>query len=186
MDKKRFGLFPWMLVLFLMTAVSAPVFAAGHPFQASLTPDIAIHSRTARIEGLALSIWGENPQKVLSLGLVNGSTGDSAGFSWGFLLNYADSYRGVHWAMVNFTKGNFLGWQHGFLNYTDQNLKGVQTGFVNYAGRVKGLQLGFVNYAEKADTGVQLGLLNLLPQNSWFREFPDALAPGMVLVNWRF
>ncbi len=182
----RISFFPGFIALLFMMSVSSSVIAAGQPFQASLTPDIAIHSRDTRIEGLTLSIWGENPQKALSLGLVNGSTGDSAGFSWGFLLNYADNYKGVQWAMVNFTKGNYLGWQHGFVNYTDQNFKGLQTGFVNYAGHLKGLQFGFVNYAERADTGVQLGLLNLLPQNKWFSEFPDALAPGMVFVNWRF
>jgi len=29
-------------------------------------------------------------------------------------------------------------------------------------------------------------VLNLIPENHWFTELPDELAPGMVLVNWRF
>jgi len=37
-----------------------------------------------------------------------------------------------------------------------------------------------------AETGVQIGLVNLIPQNKWFTELPDELAPGMVLINWRF
>jgi len=76
-------------------------FAQSQPFQASLTPAIAVHNRNVMIEGLTLSIWGENPQRGLSVGIANGSKGESAGFSLGFLLNYADSYKGVHWACVN-------------------------------------------------------------------------------------
>jgi hypothetical protein len=160
--------------------------AQSKPIQLSLTPDIAIYDRNTKIEGLALSIWGENPQEALALGIVNGSRGSSAGFSWGFLLNYADSYKGVQWAAVNYTKASFLGWQAGFINYTEGPMKGIQTAFVNYSGHLTGVQFGLVNYAEKATTGVQLGILNLLPQNQWFSKFPNELAPGMFIVNWRF
>ena len=69
----------------------------SHFFQASLTPDIAIYPKTTEINGLSLNIWGENPQQGVALGFVNGSTGDSAGFSWG-LFNYSDPtpvFRGV-------------------------------------------------------------------------------------------
>ncbi|MEO5365858.1 MAG: hypothetical protein H7831_05795 [Magnetococcus sp. WYHC-3] len=158
---------------------------ASEPIQLSLTPEIAIFDRNTRIEGLALSIWGENPQTALALGIVNGSTGQSAGLSISWILNYADDYDGVQWALVNYTKGNFLGWQSGFVNYTGGLMKGFQGGFVNYAGRLTGLQLGFVNYAETAETGVQIGLVNLIPSNAWFSGLPDELAPGMIFVNWR-
>jgi hypothetical protein len=169
----------------LMVAASLAM-AESKPIQLSLTPDIAICDRNTRIEGLSLSIWGENPQRSVALGIVNGSSDDSAGFSWGFLLNYADNYKGVQWAPVNYTKGDFLGWQSGFISYTADSMKGAQTGFVNYAGHLTGLQLGFVNYADTATTGVQIGILNLLPQNEWFSNFPNEVAPGMVIVNWRF
>jgi hypothetical protein len=159
---------------------------AANPIQLSLTPDIAIHNRNTKIEGLTLSIWGENPQESLAVGIVNGSTGASAGFSLGFILNYADSYKGVQWAPVNYTKASFLGWQAGFIDYTEGSMKGVQTGFVNCAGHLTGVQLGLINYAAKATTGVQIGLINLLPQNRWFTGFPNELAPGMVIINWRF
>jgi hypothetical protein len=144
---------------------------ASEPIQLSLTPDIAVYDRSETIEGLTLSIWGENPQTSLALGFVNGSTGQSAGLSWAFFLNYADDYKGVQWAAVNYTKGDFLGWQGGF---------------VNYAGKLTGLQLGFVNYAETAKTGVQIGIVNLMPHNAWFSELPDELAPGMIFINWCF
>ena len=165
----------------------ACAYAQTHPFQASVTPDIAIHDQDVMIEGLTLSIWGQNPQKALSLGIANGSTGDSSGFSWGFLLNYADNYKGVHWAAVNYTTGDFLGWQGACINYTGGFAKGLQTGWVNYAESFKGLQFGLVNFAKTTETGVQIGIINIIQETqTWFTEFPDAVAPGMVLVNWRF
>lgn len=102
------------------------------------------------------------------------------------LLNYADDYSGFHWAGVNYTVGGFLGWQLAFVNYTAGTMKGLQTGFVNYAGKLTGLPFGFVNVADSAETGLQIGLVNLMPENEWFSDMPDELAPGMVLVNWHF
>ena len=84
-------------------------------FQASLTPEIAIYSSTTEIRGLSLHIWGENPQQGLTLGLVNGSTGDSSGFTWG-LFNYTDSYTGVSWGLCNVSRLNYVGWQQGWIN----------------------------------------------------------------------
>ena len=166
--------------------VAMGAIAGNRPLQLSLTPDIALFDRNETIEGLTLSIWGENPQTALALGIVNGSTGQSAGLSLGLVLNYADSYKGIQWAPINYTKMDFLGWQSGLVNYTEGSMKGLQTGVVNYAGKLTGLQFGLVNYAETAETGVQIGLVNLMPQNRWFTGLPNELAPGMVLVNWRF
>jgi hypothetical protein len=101
-----------LLVLITLTFSVAGLQAAEHGFQASLTPDIAVHPKTDQINGLALSIWGENPQHGVALGFVNGSTGDSKGFTWG-LFNYADSYTGVSWGLVNYSKVSFVGWQGG-------------------------------------------------------------------------
>jgi hypothetical protein len=161
--------------------------AGGKPFNLSLTPDIAVYDRNERIEGLTLSIWGENPQTSLALGFVSGSTGQSAGLSWTLILNYADDYKGIQWALINYTTGDFLGWQSGAVNYTEGAMKGLQSGLVNYAGRLTGLQLGLVNYAEGTDAGVQIGLVNIIRANTgWFTELPEELAPAMILVNWRF
>jgi hypothetical protein len=159
---------------------------ASKPIQLSITPAIALHDRNTRIEGLSLSIWGENPQTSLALGLFNGFTGTSKGFALGVFLNYADSYKGVQWGGVNYTKGSMLGWQAGIVDYVEGSMKGLQTGAVNYAGHLKGLQLGLINYAESATTGVQIGIINLMPKNRWFANFPNEVAPGMILVNWRF
>lgn len=176
------------LALAFALVASSALLAQSKPFQASLTPEIAIHDSMTMIEGLTLSVWGENPQRALAIGIVNGSTGDSAGFSFGFLLNYADSYTGVIWAPVNYTRGEVLGWQSGCLNYSEGRIKGLQTGWVNYAQRMKGVQLGFLNFVESADDVlVQIGLLNIIRSNqAWFANLPEELAPAMVFVNWKF
>ena len=176
-----------ILAVLVGVIITTGVLAGSEPIQLSLTPDIALYNRSARIEGLTLNIWGENPQSALALGIVNGSTGRSAGLSVG-LINYADSYKGVQLALFNYTKGDFRGWQFGLVSYTEGSMKGLQTGLaMNYAGRLTGLQFGLVNYAEAADAGVQIGLVNIIHQNtSWFTGLPDELAPGMILVNWRF
>ena len=176
-----------LLASIAVVLFSTGVMAGTKPFNLSLTPDLAIYDRNDTIEGVTLSLWGENQQTSLALGIANGSTGNSAGLSWGLVLNYADGYKGIQWAPINYTKGGFLGWQGGFVNYTYGGMKGLQTGLVNYAGRVTGLQFGFVNLTETADAGVQVGLVNIIRSNTrWFTELPEELAPAMFFVNWRF
>jgi hypothetical protein len=169
--------------------LALPLWAMGEgkPIQVSLTPDIAAVSRHERIEGVTLGVWSENPQTALALGLVNGSSIESAGASLGLALNYADSYRGVHFAPVNYSMVDFLGWQAGFVNYTAGFMKGLQSGVVNYAGSLTGLQFGLVNFAGTANAGFQIGLVNIIHENkAWFDQMPDQVAPGMLFVNWRF
>lgn len=176
------------LLTILATALTTTCAMAGtRSFNLSLIPDIAVYDRGESIEGLTLSIWGENHQRSLALGIVNGSTGNSSGLSWAYALNYADDYDGVQLGLVNYTHGDFLGWQHGVANYSGDEMRGLQSGFVNYAGQLTGLQFGFVNFAESADAGVQIGILNVIRENTrWFGDLPDELAPAMVFVNWRF
>ena len=183
-----------LLACLAAVLASTGAMAGTRPFNLSLTPDIAVYDRGETIQGLTLSLWGENEQRSLALGLANGAVGRSAGLSLG-ILNYADSYKGLQWALVNYTNEDTFGWQGGFfcgvvgsiLNYTGGTMEGLQTGVVNYAGRLTGLQLGFVNYTEGADAGVQLGLINIIRENKvWFAELPDELAPAMIVVNWRF
>lgn len=175
-----------LLACIMIVMAAGEARAGAQPVQLSLTPDIAVCGRGTRIEGLSLNIWGENPQAALALGIVNGSTGASAGFTFSLLLNYADGYKGLQLSAVNYTTANLLGWQAGIVDYTAGAVKGLQTGFVNYAGHLMGVQLGLVNYAAAGTTGVQVGILNFIPRNRWFSRFPDEVAPGMVLVNWRF
>lgn len=183
-----------MKKLIIVTAFAISVIGLkaedSHPFQASLTPDVAIYSKTTEIRGLSLNIWGENPQQGVALGFVNGSTGDSSGFTWG-VFNYADSYTGVAWGLANYSKESFVGWQGGILffpclvNVAKGQFVGFQEGMVNYAEEFHGFQLAVVNYTEKLH-GVQIGLVNIAMNNSWFHDFPDQLATGFPIVNWSF
>jgi len=162
-----------MKKLILLAALVAGITTvkADEPFfQASLTPDIAVHSKTTETSGLALNIWGENPHHGCALGFVNGSTGESSGFTWGFFANYDESYTGAALAMVNYSKVKF---------------SGLQWGTVNVANEFHGLQFGTVNYAVNL-RGVQIGLANIALNNPWFKEFPDKLATGFPFVNWSF
>lgn len=164
-----------LMIISLGCAVASGAFAAG--FQASLTPNIAIHDRDTEITGASIGVWNENPSPKFNwqLGFVNGATGDSVGVQWFIFLptlyNYAENYTGAQLAFVNYTSGTF---------------KGAQLGVVNYAGTMTGLQLGVVNYAKTAQNGLQIGLVNIIHENEWFKDFPGDLAKGMVFVNWSF
>lgn len=174
-----------LLTIAVLAIGMASVKAEEAGFQASLIPDIALHSRTTTIRGVSLNIWGENPQHGVALGFVNGSTGDSEGLSWGFIASYAESYAGVQWGLINISTDEFVGWQGGCVNYSKGLFKGLQSGFLNYAEGFTGLQLGVLNYAENLH-GVQIGLLNVAKNNSWFTECPDKLATVFPIVNWSF
>ena len=166
--------------------VGGAMASASKPIQISLTPDLSLYGPGERIEGLCLSLWGENPQSAIALGIVNGSTGDSVGFSLALLLNYADDYTGVQWAPINYAKGDFVGWQSGFVNYVGGSMTGLQSGAFNYAGRLAGLQFGWVNVAASVGSGLQIGLVNFMPQNRFLSGLPNELSPAMVFVNWHF
>jgi hypothetical protein len=173
-----------LLIISAFVAGTIAVRADESAFQASLTPSMAIHSSSTQINGLSLSIWGENPQKGVALGFINGSTGESQGFNWG-LYNYSESYTGVQWAIANYNEKSFVGWQYAFVNYDVGSFKGFEWGFVNVAQETHGLQMGVVNYADNL-SGVQLGFVNIVNDNDWFTEFPNELAKGFVFVNWSF
>ena len=156
--------------ILLVCAATCSVLAEEKFLQLSLTPGIALQPRDAVIAGISLNIWGENEQRALTIGFVNGSTGESAGLSWG-IVNYAERYTGL---------------ELGFVNYVSEEFTGVQLGGVNVAAsHATGLQLGFVNYAASLQ-GVQLGFINVIEDNTWFENFPDKLAVVFPFVNWSF
>jgi hypothetical protein len=165
-------------------AAAASNIHADTPIQLSLTPDIALYPKDEMVNGLSLGIWSQNPQKSLTIGLVNGSTGESAGLSYG-LFNYAESYQGVQLGWVNYSSQSFTGWQHGYVNIAKGTFVGLQSAAVNVADEVNGVQIGVLNYAESLH-GVQLGVVNIARNNPWFDGFPDKLATGFPILNWSF
>ena len=160
--------------------------SADRPFQAALTPDIAIVPRGETVRGVALNIWGENQVNGISFGLVNGLVGESSGISWSFLGTYAESHTGLIWGgFLAYSTGDVLGWQAGMLNVSTGSLVGLQSGLVNVASDIRGVQFGLVNYTDRMH-GVQIGLLNVITTNPWFTDFPSKLATGFPIVNWSF
>lgn len=144
-----------LILCVIASVMSSTAFAGSKAFQASLAPGIAVHDRNQKIKGLTLSVWGENPQTSLALGIINGTAGNSGGLSLGF-VNYGDIYKGV---------------QLGFIN-TDHKLHGFQLGFLNFAESTKtGFQFGLINIIKT--------------NRKWFSNFPDEIAPFMLFVNWR-
>ncbi len=168
----------------LLIIFTSPLLAQS-PFQLSLTPDVALHPRTEKIEGLSIGIWAENPHKAVAFGVAQGARGDSSGLSIALLINYAESYKGIQWAPANIASGNYTGWQTGIINYTEGDLKGLQTGTVNYAKNLTGIQFGFFNYAEHVERGIQIGTINIMPENVFLSNLPEELSPVMVFVNWK-
>lgn len=162
-----------LLFIVILCCFATTALAETKGFQLSLTPDIAIQTKTTQIEGLSLGLWSENPQNALALGIVNGSTGNSSGLSLSLLANYSESYKGAQLAWI--------------ANYAKGTVTGLQWAAFNYASKLHGLQLGFINYAETAEKGLQVGLVNIMDSTQkWFRNFPNEVAPAMVFVNWRF
>ncbi len=174
------------LSLIALSLAAATAVFADSPLQLSLTPEIALRPRSETIKGLTIGVWGENPQSALALGIIQGAPGESSGVSLAVLLNYANRYKGIQWAAINLTAREFTGWQSGFLNYTDGRMTGLQTGTINYAGRLTGVQLGFLNYASRVEGGLQVGMINIIPQNEFLFGLPKELSPAMVFVNWKF
>jgi hypothetical protein len=44
-----------------------------------------------------------------------------------------------------------------------------------------------VNYAQRMEAGLQVGLVNLIGNTGgWFTNWPNEVAPCMVLANWKF
>ncbi len=108
------------LIIILAFATASLSASAESWFNASLTPDIAVQSRDTQINGLTLSIWGENPQSSLALGFVNGSTGASKGAQFG-LFNYSETFTGVQFGVVNWSKSGDGLVQLGFANIIEDN-----------------------------------------------------------------
>jgi hypothetical protein len=174
-----------LLIGLMALSLCASALAQKKTLNLSLVPDFALESSDERIIGLTLSVWGENPQEALALGLVNGSKADSSGINFG-LFNYGDDFDGIQWGALNSVSGDMNGWQHGLGNHAGGQLWGLQTGVINFTGTLRGLQLGLINHAHKGEAGGQIGLLNFIADNAWFSELPSEVAPAMLFVNWRF
>ncbi|MBP5228442.1 MAG: hypothetical protein J6336_13765 [Kiritimatiellae bacterium] len=148
--------------------------------------DIGVVSRTAE-DFTGLGIGGVNIAggKLYGgqVGLINWSADKKTGWadiSTGLqlgALNYAEAFCGLQDGLVNISGTSFTGLQSGLVNYTEE-LRGAQCGDwlivgINVAsGPVYGCQIGLINYAKFMERGVQIGLININPNNGWLPVLP--------------
>ncbi|MBR2837677.1 MAG: hypothetical protein IKE55_02735 [Kiritimatiellae bacterium] len=117
------------------------------------------------------------------VGLVNWSnsgemswSGRSVGAQVG-ALNYADTFCGLQDGIVNVSETSFAGLESAFVNCAS-DVYGVQCGtwlvfgFNFAAGGVRGCQLGLLNYANRMESGVQIGIVNIIANNGWLPVLP--------------
>lgn len=170
------------IAIILLCAMTAMAEEAG--FQFALFPEVAIHSRETVIHGLTLNVFGQNEQHGLTLGIGNWMTGESSGFSLGW-LNSVESYQGVQLGIVNYASENYSGLMVGIGNSVGGTFTGLQLGAFNRAKTCHGWQLGLFNYADDLH-GLQIGAINIATKNTWFGDWPNQFAAVFPIVNWSF
>lgn len=118
--------------------------------------------------------------RVALLG-VNYARNDVYGLDWGF-FGLRKNMWGVDFNLIGSHQENFQGIQFGSIcNFTYQEFKGIdaafglnfacdakgaQIGGVNFAHQFRGCQLGFFNIAEECPNGIQIGLINIIMDNT--------------------
>ena len=113
--------------------------------------------------------------KGLELGLIYSKTEKMDGLQYTFIYSKAEKLRGVQVGFVtNAEKASGLQW--GAVNIA-KDMAGAQIGWVNYADKFTGFQFGLVNYTKRMESGVQIGLVNIITNSS---------LPGMVFANAKF
>lgn len=147
--------------------------------------DIGLTNGADGFRGLALGGANIVSDRLVGLqvGLANWNSNGrtepsrrSIGVQYGF-LNCADSLLGLQDGWLNVSTGNMSGVQWGFLNCA-RDVSGVQCGSlfvlgVNVAtGTVRGCQLGIVNYAGSMESGLQLGIVNVVARNGFSPVLP--------------
>ena len=100
------------------------------------------------------------------------------GIDWNFLGSHQNTFHGIQFGGIcNIAYQELRGLDLTFgLNFSC-DMKGAQVGGVNFAHSFKGCQIGFFNIAEECPNGIQLGLVNIIMDNT---------VKVLPLVNWYF
>lgn len=113
---------------------------------------------------------------------LNYAGGNVSGIDWGFFgyrrgwmkgvdVNFIGSHQrdftGLQLAGIcNFTAENFVGIEGTLGLSFARELKGAQIGGINFAQRFRGCQIGLFNIAEECPNGLQIGLVNIIMDNT--------------------
>ena len=175
---------PRSLPLIVFLLLGSTLLNNGHAqsessIQLSLFSPLQIVKPTDSIIGGRLNlIYGKNRNvSGIDIGLVNHTTGNFMGFSYGAAHIVDGNATGFQVGFVNHVKGEFVGWQYSLVN-TNRSTRGFQLGFVNHSGTMSGIQLGFINYADRVNKGIQIGLINIIREGG--------VLPILPIVNWSF
>jgi hypothetical protein len=172
--KRRYA---WVASAVLLLASSSAL-AASSPLQLALFDPVQIvkHDQSVGLFRLDI-IYGKNAGMTgLDLGLVNHTTGDQAGLTYGVASYVQGSFTGWQDNIVNIADKRFLGLQSGAFNRSKDG-HGVQFGWVNMTDKMSGLQLGLVNYTRVMTKGLQIGVGNIITEGG---------IPFLPIVNGRF
>ena len=163
-------------VLALFVAGSA--FAAPSPIQIALFDPAQIVKNDQSVGILRIDlIYGKNVNVTgLDVGLINHTTGDQGGLSYGVASIVQGRFVGWQDNFICIADKSFLGLQSGAFNQSKDG-HGVQLGFVNVTDRMSGLQVGIVNYTHTMTKGVQIGVGNFILEGG---------IPFLPIVNARF
>ena len=94
------------------------------------------------------------------------------------LMNRCDrDYKGLQLSAVYNEVGNTMSGAALAAMNMSKELHGLQLGIYNSADVLTGMQFGIVNYAENADRGIQVGIVNVMPNGN---------IPVSVIVNIGF
>lgn len=128
--------------------------------------------------GTLVNITEEKAKGLQICGFYN-HIGEGEGiFQLAGLLNRCDgNYTGLQLAGIyNEVDGMLSGGALAAMNQA-KFVQGLQMGIFNNARTLSGMQLGIVNFADDADRGVQVGIVNVMP---------NAKIPVSVIVNIGF
>lgn len=166
------------LVSVVALCIAGSAFAASSPIQLALFDPAQIVKNDQSVGILRIDlIYGKNVNVTgLEVGLINHTTGNQGGFTYGVASVVQGSFTGWQDNIVCIADKSFLGLQSGGFNQTKDG-HGVQFGVVNVAERMSGLQLGLVNYTRTMTKGVQIGLGNIIQEGG---------IPFLPIVNARF
>lgn len=162
-------------VLSLFAAGSA---LAASPIQLALFDPVQIVKDDQSVGILRIDlIYGKNANVTgLDLGLVNHTTGNQGGLTYGLASVVQGSFVGWQDNGINIADKSFLGLQSGVWNQSKDG-HGVQLGWVNVTEKMSGLQVGIVNYTRTMSKGVQIGVGNIILEGG---------IPFLPIVNARF
>lgn len=88
------------------------------------------------------------------------------GFDANFLGAHQANFSGVQCAgLCNFTLDTFKGAEISLGLNMAKTVKGAQLGGINFTHELTGTQIGFFNITEECQSGIQLGLINIILDN---------------------